>query len=396
MTEKKEIYDYLRNKQKSAEIEAKINGINLWVLFGAFAVVAWQLISIAPTNIWIHREIIIRALLLIEVIYLLGFFMAPASETGEEVRFISLDWVMAGSSSLLITNGITLIIPPALSLVFVSKNVSIFPIGLIGLISLVGLVFIIVGAISIRKQMASETTENPRLPEPRFRATKRWNTIFSLACVILFFWNIFEQSTAIWVHLELLSIDTIRSIALIATLYLLSLISLQQLLRNHSLQWTYELETDLLLESITPQIALRRIEHRALGPRLCDVMDTFFDDLDKQFSELDTLGIDCQRNLAEVSSIPIQYKAEREDRIANAMSPSEICINIILKKCDDLSDYLKKVEKQQRSSKRLAFISLLSTLFVRQKEYEVRARRAAAELKDMRTNANSGMPSSPA
>ena len=32
MADKKEIFDYLRNRQKAAEIEAKVNGVNLWVL----------------------------------------------------------------------------------------------------------------------------------------------------------------------------------------------------------------------------------------------------------------------------------------------------------------------------------------------------------------------------
>lgn len=45
MADRKELLDYLRNQQKAAEIDSKVNGVNIWVLIGAIGVVGWQLMS---------------------------------------------------------------------------------------------------------------------------------------------------------------------------------------------------------------------------------------------------------------------------------------------------------------------------------------------------------------
>lgn len=384
MIDKKEIYDYLRNRQKAAEIEAKVNGINLWVLIGAIAIVAWQLIPSAQTNIWSHQEIILRVLLLAEAIYLISFCMSPTSGISEEVRYSSQDWPETESALLGMAAGTVLLLPPALSLLVVGKSFSAFPAGLFGL------AFVIIGTFSITKQLIGDRTEAIRLPKLQFRPTKRSNIIATVIFGLLFAISIVEQSMSIWEKTGAVSGETLKSLALIAALYLLVLISLQRLMRSHSLLWTYELETDLLLDAITPQIALRRIEHRALGPRLRDVMDTFFDDLDNKFGEWDALSIDCRAKLAEVPNIPAQYITERETRIANAIEAPSRRVEAILRECSELSEYLKKLHEQQRGRKQPAVIALLPSLIGRHKEYEGRAKKAKAELETMRRTASSG------
>jgi hypothetical protein len=60
MADKKEVLDYLRNQQKAAEIEAKMNGVNIWVLLGAIAVVAWQLTAGSVARLWNEPELVLR------------------------------------------------------------------------------------------------------------------------------------------------------------------------------------------------------------------------------------------------------------------------------------------------------------------------------------------------
>jgi hypothetical protein len=87
MADKKEIFDYLRNRQKAAEIEAKVNGVNLWVLLGAIAVVTWQLIGSVGTGMWDRPELILRMLLCAEALYMLTWLAWSVRRGREEVRY---------------------------------------------------------------------------------------------------------------------------------------------------------------------------------------------------------------------------------------------------------------------------------------------------------------------
>lgn len=383
MAEKKEILDYLRNRQKAAEIEAKVNGINLWVLLGAIAIVSWQLIPSVQTDILNHQELVLRTLLVAEAIYLSSLCLSPTTAISEEVRYRSQSSLETGSALLGIVIGIIFLLPPALYLLIVGRSFSVLPAGLFGL------AFIIFGTFSIVKQTISGRTEVARLPKPEFNPTRRSDIIGTLIVGLLFMLSIVEQSFAISRQITSISSEVLKSLALIAALYLLVLTALQRLLRSSSLLWTYELETDLLLDAISPQIALRRIEHRSLGPKLRDVMDTFFDDLDKIFIELEALSTDCSAKLKEVPGIPSQYTAERTARIADAIKEPRLRIEEILNECRELSNYLDKLEKLQPGRKRSAVIALLPSLRNRHKQYKGRADKAKSELEAMTRVADS-------
>ncbi|WP_372716872.1 hypothetical protein [Immundisolibacter sp.] len=383
MADKREILNYLRNRQKAAEIEAKVNGINLWVLLGAIAFVIWQLIPSLQTDIGAHKDLILRVLLCTEAIYLTSLFMSPTTGISEEVRFTSQPSHDTGSALLRIVTGAFLLFPPALFSLVIGKSFSALLTGLFGL------AFLGFGIFSIAKQLANNEPEVARLPKPHFNPTRRSDVIVTIVTGLLFLLAITEQLSAISMQIGSADTNILKALALIASLYILVLISIRRLLRNQSLLWTYELETDLLLESISPEIALRRIEHRALGPRLRDVMDRYFDDLDKIFSELDVLTTECKAKLAEIPDIPSRYAAERAARIDTAISGPKSRIDAILQECRELSKYLDKLDDQQPGRRRPAVIALLPSLRNRHKDYEERAKKARSELEAMTRVASS-------
>lgn len=383
MADKKEILDYLRNRQKAAEIEAKVNGINLWVLLGAIAIVSWQLILSVHTEIFNSQEWILRTLLVVEAIYLGILGLLPAAAIHEEVRYRSQSSPESALALLQIVMGIIFLLPPVLYLLVVGKSLSVFPAGL------VGVVLIIFGTSSIVKQVIGSSTEAARLPKPEFNPTRRSAIIGNLVFELMFALTIVEQFFAISRQITSLDSEVLKSLALIAALYLLVITALQRLVRSNGLLWTYELETDLLLDAISPQIALRRIEHRSLGPKLRDVMDNFFDDMDNIFIELEALSADCSAKLKEVPEIPSQYTSERSARIADAIKSPSLRIEEILNECRELSSYLDKLDQLQPGRKRLAIVALLPSLRNRHKVYKERADKAKSELKEMTRSANS-------
>jgi hypothetical protein len=87
MIDRKEVFDYLRNKQKSAEIEAKVNGINLWVILAAVAIVLWQLVESIGSNLWSHYPLIFRALICAEAMCWLVWMGDGIALTGDDIRY---------------------------------------------------------------------------------------------------------------------------------------------------------------------------------------------------------------------------------------------------------------------------------------------------------------------
>lgn len=89
VAEKKEVLEYLRNQQKAAEIDAKVNGINSWVLLGAMALIAWNLLGTAELLVWSDHELLARLLVAVQGALFLVRTCGVGGQQGDSVRFIS-------------------------------------------------------------------------------------------------------------------------------------------------------------------------------------------------------------------------------------------------------------------------------------------------------------------
>ena len=131
MTDKKEVLDYLRNKQKAQEIDAKVNGINLWVLLGALALVVWQIIASLNAPIWPQKDLILRVLLVTEAVYLVTWVSQKSQGITDDIRYSS----DSGESSFEgLFLAVLLLMPPGLFVALVDRRWSAMAILVIGLL----------------------------------------------------------------------------------------------------------------------------------------------------------------------------------------------------------------------------------------------------------------------
>lgn len=374
MSDKREVIDYLRNRQKAAEIEAKVNGINLWVLLGAVAVVSWQLIDVLDTSILARQEIVLRVLLICEAAYLFSWICNPTRGIRDEVRYSSWHSSDVESPLLYLVEGVWLLLPPAL-LFFVS-GIS----AAAGFVALFGVVAIALSVEVIVYRLRSKGADSERFPEPRFRTTRRGDIISDLVFGAGFTYVVLNQFFIIGPQAISAPSTFTKTLALIGLLYLLVLVTIRRRRDSHSIAWTYELETDVLLGTVSPDAALRRIEHRALGPRLQDVVDRFFDELDKKFSVFDQSSSECRDALLAVKDIPEKYQAERAAHIEKASAASKSQMEILRSDIAAFSAYLEKLNKK-KSDPRLS--PVLESLAARNIGYSERLRTARAHLDKM-------------
>ena len=150
--------------------------------------------------------------------------------------------------------------------------------------------------------------------------------------------------------------------------------------QNESIAWTYDLETDLVLGAISPEVAIRRIENRRLGPRLQDLVDRFFDNLDERFGSLDTMLNECKEKVNAAKQVPEQYPAERAARMMEASEEVADQIKGLVAECEDFGSYLKTLEKESIGDRSVGLTPVLVSLWARHESYTTRARAANSEL----------------
>lgn len=337
MAEKKEVLEYLRNQQKAAEIDAKVNGINSWVLLGAMALIAWHLLGTAELRLWRDHELLLRVLVAVQGVLFLVRTCGVRSTQGDSVRFTSWRLKDMDTPFLDIVYGLVLLGPAGLLIALYKDYTAL-------LVGIVGLVFFLSGWAALVRLIRGDDLEGESFPEPSFGNSRRTNSFMSLFFILGWTFLIVYQSRLATNLLQEPQIEHAKVLAGVAALYALLLLAIQRRAFGESIQWTYALETELLLDNVTPDVALRRIEHRALGPRLQDVMDRFFDGLDRKFAALESLRDDCLRQLKEVSSVPKEYVVERNARINAATERCNAALAELDSDCKALSAYLDRLK----------------------------------------------------
>lgn len=375
MADRKDVLDFLRNQQKAAEIEAKVNGVNLWVLFGALAVVLLQLISSDGTLLTGNHELGLRALVASECVIMLCWLLQQATGSRDELRYsrASLDDVEL--PLLVLVQAFLFLLPPAVLLFVAGPSFGIL------VLALIGLVFVGFGVAAVVRQIVPRPAKKDKFPKPDLGLTNQADAIGNLALCILFVVGLAEQGAFFRSVPGGVSAGQAKQLALLGTLYLLVWLVIERRLRSNNIAWTYELETELVLESVTPEVALRRIEHRRLGPRLQDIMDRFFDDLDVRSNALDSMLAECKGKVEAAKLVPEQYPEERTARIKRAAEPVSAQIDALVSDCSDFRVYLGKLEEKNVGARRRELAPLLASLKERHDSFDDRARTAKLELK---------------
>ena len=291
MADKEDVLGYLRNLQKAAEIEAKMNGVNVWVLLGAMAVVGWQLTSTPAAKLWSDYELVARTLVGAVTLHILSLLIGGSSGERDELRYSRANFSEMDSPFLDLLMGVLIFLPPVALWLLAGKSVGAV------VLSLLGVMYIVSSVISILKPLFPVSQKMERFPKPEFGLTRRADVTRYLLFGALFVTAIIEQIAHFRGIQGGVSIEEVRPMVLLAALYLLVLITVFRKMKNNGIAWTYELETDIVLGVTPPEVAIRKIENRRLGPRLQDIVDRFFDDLDQRFAELDTMLVECTEKI---------------------------------------------------------------------------------------------------
>lgn len=373
----------MRNKQKAAEIEAKVNGINLWVLLGAIGLVSWQLAGSMNAAIWGSYEIPLRVLICAGTIYMITVVIGPSVGVRDDLRYSSEQVWEISAHLFFALEGLLIFLPPALFFALIKTSVTAGILATFGFIVFIGSIVEMVSLLITTKAGATV-----KFPKPRFGDTIRSNSVARLVFIAVLFLVFGDQALALLGQVQG-NVNVIQNLGLIAALYLLVLVAIRRTIKSQNLQWTYELETDLLLDSVSVKDALMRIEYRALGPRFQDVMNGFFDNLDRRFVALDASLAECAKLLEEVGDIPAQYASERSARIEHASNAPLSEINALLSDIRECSQHLVKLRDAKLVTKRPGIDFLLQGLVARQKSYEAQAIAAEVRTKELVRNASS-------
>ena len=246
-----------------------------------------------------------------------------------------------------------------------------------------GLVFVLIGLAAIGSPLFKLKTNPEKFPKPSFGETTRAEALTNLCFGIAFSLAILEQGMFAWEHRGVITIELAKQLTLVAVLYVLLLVTAWRKIRSDSIAWTYDRETELLLGTVSAEVAARRIEDRALGPRLQDVMDRFFEDMDSRFNEIDSLFDQCRSKLESVREVPPEYGAERASRIREATLALSAHIDALTSECNEFGSYLIELETESIGSRKAILAPHIARLKARHETYTERLGNAKAERKKL-------------
>ncbi|WP_183007050.1 hypothetical protein [Achromobacter sp. UMC71] len=367
----KEIIDYLRNVQKSAEIEAKINGINIWALLGAAALIAWQLLgSIA---LWddIYAELALRATLCAQALYFLISLTIPSNYRKDEPRYISTFREDAYTPLIV---GVVVLLPVFLYWHFIGSSLILILPGLFGCVAM----WISISTICHWLRGPHEH-QLDRLPKSHLSLSPVRDHVVTIIFIISFGVMIASELKNMIPTLAVLPAEVSKSLCLVAVLYMVILAIIAKRQKNHSISWTYGLETDLLLKLTAPEDALKQIEYRRLGIRLQEVMNNFFNDLDETFEKFDYAVRLCAEQLNTASQVPSYDAEERAARSQRIASTAASLIAEAETELGKLIDYLDRLDIKHKLDKR-SIALVLRNIRKRQEEYSSKAVQKKREL----------------
>lgn len=372
--DKKEVFDYLRNQQKAAEIDSKVNGVNVWVLAGAIGLITWQLITTFDLRVVTEFSAVISAVFCVYLLYVLAAICSPDPSRFGVVRYSRVSVFGTEPSMLHAIQGLILIAPPALSFLVVERNfATIF-------IALPGTLILLLSVLSFGGAVLNYEPKNKRFPRPIMQSGRRSSAIITLITTAFIVWLLIRQIQLLTSHSPSIDLMFGKNLILIAALYLLMVFVVERQRLAHALKWSYDLETALLTDEVTPEVAVRRIENRELGRSLSEVMDRFFNEMDEHLADVDRARQSLNEQAESIKAIPREFQIERTSRIEKLALPAKEALKRASEGHKEFTEYLKQLEGRQLAVSKEKSALVLQALVARERANKDRIDACTREL----------------
>lgn len=329
---KKEIIDYLRNLQKATEVRARLSGINIWVLWGAFGLVVWTAMGNFVSNDIRDTAGIAVHLCEISVVLYYVFFLGSSNEDSAEVRFTPSS--VASDSNL----------QKVWMLYFLWLGLPFLLDGIFYRLTFSNVFFVGVGTVGLCFQlshwiMRKPDGESPNTLPPSPIVKKLLGIFLFVTSITL----VVQAGADVGKSFPFLNLERARFVLLIAVGYWLIYLLLERTLQGNGDKWTYTLEKKLLLGSISAEDALASIEHRSFGARLSTVIERHQRNLSFLEQTVETSLEEMNAKVEIIRVISTDYAHERTKRLSEAAAPVHEAIKKIEAASRDFEQYSNKL-----------------------------------------------------
>ena len=191
----------------------------------------------------------------------------------------------------------------------------------------------------------------------------------------------FSEESLVWLAGAGHAGNAAKCLTLVAVLYLLLLAAIRRGRMNLSREWTYRLEADLILGVVSTDTAISMIEHSRLGPRLQDVLDKHFTEIEEKYDAFERSIAEAASTIDDIRSIPEAYQAERKERARIAIDGPRKAFECVLKDSEDLTEFLKSAAMTMRVDSRV--LAVIKKTIERSERNTERLRHAKERLFDL-------------
>ncbi|MGN6528328.1 MAG: hypothetical protein ACTHL8_18215 [Burkholderiaceae bacterium] len=297
---KKDVVDYLRNQQKRAEIDSKVDGVNIWVLYGAIALVVWKIVEPFEPKDWASPLLVAR---LVVVSMLVGGLLSSGAGLVTRVEEPLFRWPRRGDAS----RGFglaryALVAAPLVTLFVLDRS---DPAGFV-----LALAAVVGSALDLFEALSERFTT--RRAGFRFPPAVAQPVPASLAAMVFGALIAWHLAATMAPALLAATAGQLKACLLALTLYWLLVTLTRRHARIRQLDWTYALERDLLLGPKSVPAALTEIEYHASGVELPRVFDRYFEQVRDELAGLGARIDAFNQGLAAALAAPAEQTLERQ------------------------------------------------------------------------------------
>lgn len=338
-SQRKEIFDYLRNEQKQEEKRSKVSGLTSWALVAAVCLLIWEITKLDRLAVSAQTlDLTIRVLAIAWLLYI-SANITIKDRNDKSLRFQNLGDFSFKAPVLVLGSIIWFFVP---CVAYSVRFTSFAPINAIPAALLLGL-------LKIGLDRIFDGTG--RFPAPRFNSQGFSDSLYTVIGFSIFLLLQVQQDIkSIANGFGVLSMNEIRSVLLLVAIYWVIYLLLEKQVTTLTADWAHRIERYLLIGTIDAKEAIRQIEQRVLGTRLSIVLDEFWDELRSEQRQCESDVKDLQDALAKIQTIPEEFSSERASRLSKPTTTAIASASRVIKLHKELRRFTAAALKSQKNN----------------------------------------------